>query len=302
MISVSYSQGVEIGTKDKKVIVGKDDPKNQRRTTPIDLEKFELTKENLPWAKQKVKEEKDRAENEFRAGMITEAQFEQRMEKINKAERKINAFESDPANIDALKDPDKEVEIEYDPKDAEIITQKDAKDKRIQEREERKRKEREEKMRNGTKRSLQASLDNIQRQREKLESDLKNGKITNTEYTKQLKRLEGSEENVKRRLEEFDRPVKPVSKESKNNKEKDQSAKNIERNNPEKDLQEAVVQADNRVIEARKRLQNEKAQMEIDLKSGKLSQADYDAKMLRISRVEKAIDDLEKKINDAKKN
>ena len=301
MISTSYSQGIEVGTKDKKVIIGEDDPKNQRRN-PIDYENFELTDENLPWAREKVKQEKKRAERELKEGKITQEEFERRMGLIAEAKKKIKAYENDPKNNGALVGNDEDIEIEYDPNDTELVSQKEAREKRQREKAERDRKKREDNIRKGNRSSLQASLDNLKREKEKLESDKKAGKITVTEYSERLRRIEVSEKNIEAKIKEIDDQGKPGARDGENVNEKDKSTRDIDNKDPKKDLQEAVMNADNRVLEARKRVVEEKAQMEKDLKSGKLSQSDYNSKMIRISRVEKAIEDLEKKTIEAKNN
>ncbi len=287
----SFSQSSKVKTKNKIEKIGKDDPKKQGKK-PIDYENFELTNENLPWAKAKVEQEKERAENELDGGIITSKEYNLRMAQIARAEEKIKKFEDDPKNNGALISSDTEdKEIEYDPKDAELISKKDPKDKRIQERKERERKKREENNRVGRKKNLQVSLNSLKRKKEKLEIDKKAGIISDAEYSSRLKRLEVSEKNIKAKIEEFEETGNPPSGGGENVAGK---------NTQEVQLKEAVERGDNMMLDARKRVQEEKAQMNKDLKSGKLSQSDYDSKMIRISRVEKAIEDLEKKIIDAK--
>ncbi len=297
--TVSYAQGTELGTKDKKVVIEDKDTKNQGRK-PINYENFVLTKDNIEWAKAEVANGKQRTETNFKNGKISENQYEARMSKIAKAERKIANFESNIANYTDQDDPSNEIVI--DPNNTELINKKDAKDKRIKEKAERDRKEREAKKKSGRLKRYQETLVNIRAEKEKLKADKQSGKITEKDYNQQLARLNQSEKRLTELLDELKgsggkTSTKAIPKD-KDGKVQDTESIKIKIDN---ELNKSVSDAEKRISEAKQRIRKEKEQLERDFKDGKISQALYDEKRLRLQRVKKAIKDLEDKVEKGKK-
>lgn len=300
--SLTYAQGVGIGTKDKTVVIDDDDdPKNQRRRTPIDYENFELTKENLPWAKEQVQKEKEQVEKDFKNGKITEAQYETRMGKIAEAQRRIAEFEASPANIDQLAEEEDE-EVVIDPSKTELVNQKDAQDKRREAREERERKEREAKRKANDVKRYEMALENITREIVKLEADKKSGAITEKEYNEKMARLREAEQRVAGQLENAKNanPNKTANDQNKDPKSRGSNETKPPKASKDNDLQNTVSDGEKRIADAKDRVKKEKAQMEKDLKAGTITTEQYNDKKLKIERIEKAIKDLEKKVQEGK--
>lgn len=267
-----FSQSVELGTKDKKVVVKDGDNKQNVRRTVIDYDNFELTKENLAWAKDQVQKEKIRAEKEVKTGVITHEEYETRMRKIAEAEARIKEFESSPENIDALSEGEKENEVKYDPKDTEMINKKDAYEKRLREREEREKRKREANKSRNLEKSYTNMLANLEREKEKLESEYKAGTVSKSEYDQKMTRYNQTERQLKAKIEELQKQNDPENNVVKHGREETGNV--------------------NKAAEARERLEKDKAQMARDLKEGKITQEEYDAKMIRIKRVEEALKDM----------
>ncbi len=280
IVSTGYSQNVELGTKEKKVVVKEGDDKQNVRRTVVDYENFQLTKENLAWAKNQVQEEKIRAEKELKSGKITQEEYEVRMQKIGEAESRIKDFERSPENIDALSDGEEKV-IDYDPKDAEMGNKKDDYERRLREREERERKKREANRSRNLEKSYTAMLANVEMQKQKLEADFKAGIISQSEYNQKMDRFNQTERQLKAKIEELQ-------------KRNDSSQNGVKHGRKETGNVEKETKNDSskKAAEARERLEKDKAQMAKDLKEGKISQEEYDSKMARIKRVEEALKDM----------
>ncbi len=281
IVSTGYSQNVELGTKEKKVVVKEGDDKQNVRRTVIDYDNFELTKENLAWAKDQVQKEKIRAEKEVKTGVITHEEYETRMRKIAEAEARIKEFESSPENIDALSEGEKDNEVKYDPKDTEMINKKDAYEKRLREREEREKRKREANKSRNLEKSYTNMLANLEREKEKLESEYKAGTLSKSEYDQKMTRYNQTERQLKTKIEELQKQNYHENNAIKHGREE---TGNIEK--------EADKNASDKAAEARERLEKDKAQMAKDLKDGKITQEEYDAKMIRIKRVEEALKNM----------
>jgi len=276
--SSGYSQNVELGTKDKKVVVKDGENKQNVRRTVIDYENFELTKDNLSWAKDQVQREKIRAEKEMKTGVITQEQYETRMRKIAEAEARIKEFERSPENIDALSEEEKENGVKYDPRDAEMVNKKDAYEKRLKEREERQKMQREANRSKNLEKSYTTMLANIEREKQMLESDYKAGKVSKSEYDNKMARFAQTERQLKSKIEEIQK-----QKDSDNNVIKHGREESGNKNK----------EASNKNTEALERIEKDKAYLAKALETGQITQKEYDEKMARIKQVEKAIIDMQ---------
>jgi len=315
LVTTTYAQKTRGNTYSEKGDKSKVDPNNQKKRG-ISYENFELTDENLEWAKLEIEKEKERAETDIKEGRITVDEYEERLANIAKAERKVKEFEIKRSEIPKKDDNDpSSVKNEDDKTGGEFVSQKDLEEQKRNARAERDKKRREANKAKANANRGQGDLERINQEKIRLEQQKKDGKITDKEYNERMSRLLQAEENMKKRDAAAEKQAKDkeeasggINADRENNKEADQQKSEQERKNQASeikdqkgiDLKKTVVAGDEKIIAAKERILKEKEKLEKDKKNRKISDQQYKAKMEKIERAEKALRDLEQKVRQGK--
>lgn len=305
--TASFAQSGGISPKNQK-----EEPIKPKESKGGKYQNFELTSENIGWAKEEVKKERDKAEVEFDEGKITDEEYKSRMNKIVQAEKKIKEFESNSAMTNFTEHDDGK---EAGNVPEEIVSKSDAEKSKAEAQLERDRKKREENKSKADIKSREVAPDNIKRTREQLEVEKKAGKITTAEYNERMKRLSESEKRLNEQKSTnkgsekgssketksgnyIKDPTKPANKESLSKRATDSEKYKKEQS---KELHLTVSENEKKIADAKVRVAKEKQNLDRDIKSGKITQQQYDQKMVKVKKVEAAIRNLEKNVDKGKK-
>ena len=307
--STVYAQKTGISPKNNKGEKEQTNP--QKKKKGGQYQDFELTQDNIEWAKLEIDKEKDKAEKELREGKITKDEFDIRIKKIAKAERKVKDFESGSAILNVTKGDkgdDSSVKRDDTGKPGELVGKNDGKEEKQKARMERERKRKEANMAKANSNRMMMEKDRIIKEKENLEKEKSEGKISSEEYIERLTRIEqsekrilGQEKNAKKSIKEKTKNGSDSSKPT--NIEPIQKSASIAEQNQVKaneELEKSVEEGDRRISEAKLRIQSEKLQLEKDKKEGIISDQQYNTKKAKIESVEKAIEDLEKSVKKGK--
>lgn len=308
MFSAAYAQtgGISPKNDNEKPVVPQERKKGQ-------YDDFELTSENIGWAKEQIKIEKDKAEREFDEGKITAEEYKSRINQIAKAEKKVKEFEDNSSVVNAAKE-DETAGGNIDPgTPGEMVSQSDIDKNKKEARLERERQKRELNKQKADAKRTEVALDNIRKARVQLEQEKKDGKVTTKEYNERMERLLQSEKRLKEKKTPVEKPGKiETGKSGKGNdtgkgtidnkKTTNKGTTQTELNKTQKnnDIKQAVNQGDKKIAEAKQMVQQSTQQLERDRKSGKITEEQYKLKMEKIERVEAAIKDLEKNVEKGK--